>query len=413
VHLLGMNAVLFWYKLVGGLPYTWPGGPNLKNDTLVTVDTIKDIKRDKLWMVWTLVFGFFIAAYFSYGGLQIMDIFDECATTFTVILKVEDFIGMMTTILLRIHMIGQAKRLADACSRMHILCNTHGFKGNPYYSDKYILTVAGHHLIGFMCICYGNVSMAVAEGTIHYFRIANLFEATVKPLVFNLSMMMYSHLINLQAKIYSQFLDYVAEDDDQTSPIPPQIANWTTSPARMTRGTTRGTTRVNTIIQLPQNTATYPTYTINTDKAKILLFDLYDSHQYIKGYFQFMVGLGLLHSTISSIVSCFLAAIAERKTFPEYVATREELRVVIKRMRHDKRVTHKKDEMGDLLELLEEDPGFDMGGFFTLGRARMVDILSFVATYMVILLQFKVTENKPDNPLCINGTVAVGTLPSE
>ncbi|KAA0188002.1 Gustatory receptor 10 [Hyalella azteca] len=49
-----------------------------------------------------------------------------------------------------------------------------------------------------------------------------------------------------------------------------------------------------------------------------------------------------------------------------------------------------------VLELLKEDPGFEMCGFFSLSRARLVEIACFAATYFIILLQFRSSETNSD-----------------
>ncbi|XP_071548732.1 uncharacterized protein [Panulirus ornatus] len=414
VHHLNMSLVLFWYKLVGGLPYIWRSGKDVK-DGPMPLDALERIRLNMGWWIWSWFFGFLIIAYFSYGGIGITDIYSECATTFTVILRVEDFIGMCTTILLRIHMLGQKTRLARALVRAQMLCADYGFKAKPYYLDRHIGMVFGHHLIGFLCIWYGNISMAIANQNLPYFRIAGMFEATVKPLVLNLSMMIYSHLINLLASIYSNFIATVNDGNLQLPPTPPHVMGWTVQP-------------ITDSVSIQDLEKIHPDKenlnNINIEKAKMLLTDLFESHQMTKQYFQFLVGLTLLHSTVSSIVSCFLAAIQEDQKFPELIITfgqllmtffpvffltniprslnlkREELRLTLKRLRHQKGNRNVKEKIGDLLELLEEDPGFDMGGFFILGRTRMVAILSFVATYLVILLQFRVTESTSESVVC-------------
>ncbi|KAA0187999.1 Gustatory receptor 8 [Hyalella azteca] len=52
-------------------------------------------------------------------------------------------------------------------------------------------------------------------------------------------------------------------------------------------------------------------------------------------------------------------------------------------------------QLTELLELLRSCPPFDVLGVFTMSRARLIDIFSFVATYIVILLQFRLTEITP------------------
>ncbi|XP_069168962.1 uncharacterized protein [Procambarus clarkii] len=384
VCLLGMTPIISMYRLIGGLPFTWTCGRS--NKETLTLDSLQKTKRNKKWTVWSFVFGFAIASYFSYGGLGFMSIFDKTASTYTVILKVEDVVGMCTSILLRIHMLGQAPALIKALGRMQILCGIYGFKAAPFYKERHIIIVMGHHLIAFLCICYGNITMALKEKQLKFFRIGNMFKASVKPLVFNLTMMMYCHLINLLAVVYSKFFDTVVDD---VGPSLSHLNSWTSSSKRNT--TKNLSASVNHLgINAPSR--------INFEKAKALLIDLYDCHHMIKTYFQFLIALALLHCTISSIVSCFLASLQAHRHFPEHVAAfgqllltlfppffltnvprvldiqREKLRVQFKRMRHTTSRAMDKTEMLDLLELLEEDPGFNMGGFFTLSRARIVDV---------------------------------------
>ncbi|XP_045113848.1 gustatory receptor 68a-like [Portunus trituberculatus] len=48
----------------------------------------------------------------------------------------------------------------------------------------------------------------------------------------------------------------------------------------------------------------------------------------------------------------------------------------------------------DLINLTKDFPSFNMCGFFSLDRKLLVNILSFVATYVIILLQFHAGESK-------------------
>ncbi|XP_047494759.1 uncharacterized protein LOC125042959 [Penaeus chinensis] len=138
-----------------------------------------------------------------------------------------------------------------------------------------------------------------------------------------------------------------------------------------------------------------------------------------------MVATTLMYSMISSIVKCFVAVIGKNATSSYYVATignlimtlfpvffitnsprvlnlsKEELRITMLKYRHQRKYRHLKEKLGDIIELLQESPEFDVMGYFTLGRARIVDILGFITTYMVILLQFQVTETS--NEACLAG----------
>ncbi|XP_053656336.1 uncharacterized protein [Cherax quadricarinatus] len=413
VYLLGMTPVIFMYKLLGGFPFIWTSGADTKKSR-VTVDSLHSIKRNKKWMAWSIIFGSLIVSYFSYGGIGFIVILNKSATTFMVMQKFNDLVNMITTILLRIHMLGQAPALAKALTRMHTLCRTHGFTGKPYYTDKNIWFVMGNHLFGFMCICAGNIAMAVREKQFSFVRFGNIFKASVKPLVFNVSMMMYSSLIRLQATAYNNFFDIVG-DVERLSP--PQVNSWTHSAHR------------NKAQHHPLQNPLATTTRINFEKAKVLLADLYDSQNMIKNYFQFLVGLSLLQSTISSIVSCFSVSIQERQELPDQIASlglivmtffplffltnvphaltlqKERLRVALKRIRHKRTDPAHKEEIRDLLELLEDDPGFSIGGFFILCRARIVDILSFVTTYVIILMQFRITETEDNKFSCHSNKV--------
>lgn len=333
VHWLSMTPILFMYKLIGGLPYNWHEKTGkqvrvIRSNRLTMqqqVEALLQVKRDRPWTVWSIVFGFLIVAYFSYGGLRIRSVFSRCATTFSVILKVEDFIGMLTTVLLRIHMLGEAPALAKALVRMQHLCETYGFKANPYYWDKPIAIAVGHHVFGFICIAYGNISMAVLyEERFEFFRIANLFEATVKPMVFNLFMMIYSRLVDIQAMAYEEFIAKVTEENDPTVNIWPDHsevdqASWIDVPDI---GPASQTGNMNVMSNSSiKKTQPSSTGSFDTEKAKELLFDLHDAHVKVKNYCQFLTGLNLLHSTVSGIVSCFLITIKGDQYVPEQVAT--------------------------------------------------------------------------------------------
>ncbi|KAA0187495.1 Gustatory receptor 4 [Hyalella azteca] len=50
-------------------------------------------------------------------------------------------------------------------------------------------------------------------------------------------------------------------------------------------------------------------------------------------------------------------------------------------------------KLHNLRELLAVDPGFTVCGLFTLSRFRIVDISCFVATYLIILVQFQTSED--------------------
>ncbi|XP_063883953.1 uncharacterized protein LOC135112926 [Scylla paramamosain] len=70
----------------------------------------------------------------------------------------------------------------------------------------------------------------------------------------------------------------------------------------------------------------------------------------------------------------------------------EELRLLIRSLLRQEDDDTIKNELREVLEVMDESPGFELCRVFTLGRARMLDIISFMATYLVILLQFSSTE---------------------
>ncbi|KAK4329600.1 hypothetical protein Pmani_000075 [Petrolisthes manimaculis] len=65
------------------------------------------------------------------------------------------------------------------------------------------------------------------------------------------------------------------------------------------------------------------------------------------------------------------------------------LQILLHRHQHDSQT---KAEIREVLEVVGEWPGFNICRVFTLDRARLVDVSSFVVTYLIILLQFRITE---------------------
>ncbi|KAK4294065.1 hypothetical protein Pmani_033275 [Petrolisthes manimaculis] len=65
------------------------------------------------------------------------------------------------------------------------------------------------------------------------------------------------------------------------------------------------------------------------------------------------------------------------------------LQILLHRHQHDSQT---KAEIREVLEVVGEWPGFKICRVFTLDRARLVDVSSFVVTYLIILLQFRITE---------------------
>ncbi|XP_071516739.1 uncharacterized protein [Panulirus ornatus] len=70
---------------------------------------------------------------------------------------------------------------------------------------------------------------------------------------------------------------------------------------------------------------------------------------------------------------------------------RQELRnrILVQQMKVPEAVALK---LGRLLQLMDAFPDFNMGGLFILGKSKLVSIASFVATYLVILLQFNLSD---------------------
>ncbi|XP_069935767.1 uncharacterized protein [Cherax quadricarinatus] len=79
---------------------------------------------------------------------------------------------------------------------------------------------------------------------------------------------------------------------------------------------------------------------------------------------------------------------------PDVVTTQvEKLRSMVSRMRMSATQPKLEKQLTYLLDLLDNYPAFNVGGFYVLAKSRLVDVASFVATYLVILLQFRAVED--------------------
>ncbi|ROT83771.1 hypothetical protein C7M84_023050 [Penaeus vannamei] len=172
------------------------------------------------------------------------------------------------------------------------------------------------------------------------------------------------------------------------------------------------------------------------ESASESLVRLHDLHRLLHRYMAFPITVSMQVSVISTIISLFfmtfwsgsgsfskVEAIAflvvgalpfvVLSNIPEILKCRvEELRVLLwslRRRRPDQGLRQAVSGEGkarwqlmlrfrarlsstDLLETLSEFPGFQLCGLFTLGRPCVVDICSFMATYLIILLQFLASE---------------------
>ena len=57
---------------------------------------------------------------------------------------------------------------------------------------------------------------------------------------------------------------------------------------------------------------------------------------------------------------------------------------------------------GYIEEKLDEFRGFDGNGYFTLGKSLLKNLLSFIVTYFVILLQFRLSQSSTNDSMSIN-----------
>ncbi|XP_050736171.1 uncharacterized protein LOC127008328 isoform X2 [Eriocheir sinensis] len=76
----------------------------------------------------------------------------------------------------------------------------------------------------------------------------------------------------------------------------------------------------------------------------------------------------------------------------------EEMRYMMKKWRMETTDSRTEKELTHLLDLLDSYPSFSVSGYYVLSRARLVDIMSFSATYLVVLLQFHMGERTDDAP---------------
>ncbi|XP_068214470.1 uncharacterized protein [Palaemon carinicauda] len=149
-------------------------------------------------------------------------------------------------------------------------------------------------------------------------------------------------------------------------------------------------------------------------RNKLLL--IHESQRLFNTYFSCIVYLLMLESVVEAISRLYvIAAIIEETTWqriplftgifrnfsfllflclaPEVVNKKRWQ--ILDRIRQD-RNNYVMDDMnkklGRLLELMEDYPGFNIGNFFIISKRILIQIASFIATYVVILLQFSVND---------------------
>ena len=70
-----------------------------------------------------------------------------------------------------------------------------------------------------------------------------------------------------------------------------------------------------------------------------------------------------------------------------YIAITENNFVVIDKQKHPEEYARK-----IVMSMLDEFKGFDANGYFTLGKQHLTSILSNFTTFIIVLIQFKMTE---------------------
>ncbi|KAF2367378.1 hypothetical protein FHG87_001861 [Trinorchestia longiramus] len=83
-----------------------------------------------------------------------------------------------------------------------------------------------------------------------------------------------------------------------------------------------------------------------------------------------------------------------------------ELKWMLTRLTIESSLKKHREQIMELKSLLDECPTFEMNHVFTLSRSKIVNIVSFVATYVVIFMQFALSEDSTENSCC-NCTVTV------
>lgn len=304
-----MTPLLSLYKLLGGLPYTWKH-VNAEFRKSSDEAPLGELQRHHGWFIWSVVFGVARLGFFVYETRSVVKILDDCATTEVVILGVEDIFGLLSTILIGYHIITKSASLAGALASMQSLCLKYGFEATSYCSDKKVIAVMMHMVIGFAFITYGNVGMAMETQWTAEYESA-IIDASINPVLLSLAMIMYSRILDLQGQAYSDFLSILSdrkEEEEDTE----GLDAWTYT-VKMPGGIKPPTPKK----KPPKD----PLRGFHPSRAKVFILELYDDVKKVKEYFSFMVAVTLLHSMISSIVSCFVAVITPHHSPNYWVAT--------------------------------------------------------------------------------------------
>lgn len=304
---LHMTPVLYLYKLLGGLPYTW----KYVNKEFRKADDdapLGEMQRHHGWFIWAVIIGVSRLGYSIYAAKSVSKVFDDCANTVVVITAVEDVFSLLSTLLLGFHVIRRSESLASSLAALQSICRKYGFEAKPYYSDKKFLAVMTHLVLGFSFITYGNAGMA-AETEWSPEHKAAIFEASINPLILSLAMFMYARILDLQGLAYLDFLKILNGEPEEEDAIEDVWAATVKLPPGVKPDVEKKKPRRD------------PLQNFNAYKAKNFILDLYDCIGKAKDYFAFMVGITLLHSMISSIVKCFVAVIGKDPTSSYYVAT--------------------------------------------------------------------------------------------
>lgn len=306
---LHMTPLLYMFKLLGGLPYTWKH-VNAEFRKSSDEAPLGELQRHNGWFIWSVIFGVGRLGLFVYETKSVVKILDECATTAVIILGIEDIFGLLSTILIGYHMIRKSASLAGALASMQSLCLKYGFEATSYCSDKKVIAIVVHVIIGFSFITYGNVGLAMeTEWTIEYQ--SAIIDASINPVLLSLAMIMYSRILDLQGQAYTDFLKILSdrkEEEEQED----GLDAWALT-VKMPGGVKPPTPKK----KPPKD----PLRGFHLSRAKMFILELYDNVQKVKEYFSFMVAVTLLHSMISSIVSCFVSVITPHPSPNYWVAT--------------------------------------------------------------------------------------------
>lgn len=309
VEELEMTPILYLYKILGGLPYTWKhvDANFRKSDDEAPLG---ELMRHNGWFIWSVIFGAARLGYFAYAATDVTAIFGECVNTVVIINALEDIFEVVSTFLVGFHIIRRSESLAGALATMQSMCLKYEFKATSLCSDKKFIAVMTHLLFGFLCITYGNVSMALETEWKPEYKAA-IFEASIKPIILSLAMIMYSRILDLQGLAYRDFLTIL--DDKEVPEESEDILDAWAQNVKLPKGMKPDLPTK----KKPRN----PLKNFDDYKAKSFILDLYDSVAKVKDYFAFMVAVTLLHAMISSIVSCFVAVIGKNVSASSHVAT--------------------------------------------------------------------------------------------